>query len=294
MTEKTSRPGRNQACHCGSGKKYKRCCLQHDEEMDLLAMRRANDPSFLYDDFAMEEDLAEVEHQIHQERLKALREIVSLDREMRSSKLLFDQSQRERVRGLGDEELWAELTDLGAVDPKADLGPLIRANPLNSGIELISALRGLKDRPGWTFKEESQAAALIDAIWARHYPDVMTYDMFIDQMEVQFSWLNPLGLRPSKEDVLVAIEQAWQSVDLSLSEAVTLESVKQWEWRMDLNLEATIDDLVGVLESFETLPLPLLTRLDQVADKARILPAAGRLKKALGRFFGQHAPDEEE
>jgi hypothetical protein len=27
----TSRPGRNDPCHCGSGRKYKQCCLQKDE-----------------------------------------------------------------------------------------------------------------------------------------------------------------------------------------------------------------------------------------------------------------------
>jgi hypothetical protein len=33
MTEAQSkRPGRNEPCHCGSGKKYKHCCLQKDEE----------------------------------------------------------------------------------------------------------------------------------------------------------------------------------------------------------------------------------------------------------------------
>jgi len=28
------RPGRNEPCHCGSGKKYKHCCLAKDEEAD--------------------------------------------------------------------------------------------------------------------------------------------------------------------------------------------------------------------------------------------------------------------
>src|ERR1700704_4948596 len=32
MTTPTSaRPGRNQPCHCGSGRKYKHCCLEKDE-----------------------------------------------------------------------------------------------------------------------------------------------------------------------------------------------------------------------------------------------------------------------
>jgi hypothetical protein len=31
MTSLTgSRPGRNEPCHCGSGKKYKQCCLEKD------------------------------------------------------------------------------------------------------------------------------------------------------------------------------------------------------------------------------------------------------------------------
>lgn len=31
------RPGRNEPCHCGSGKKYKHCCLVKDEEADRAA-----------------------------------------------------------------------------------------------------------------------------------------------------------------------------------------------------------------------------------------------------------------
>jgi hypothetical protein len=30
-------PGRNEPCHCGSGKKYKHCCLVKDEETDRVA-----------------------------------------------------------------------------------------------------------------------------------------------------------------------------------------------------------------------------------------------------------------
>ena len=31
------KPGRNQPCHCGSGSKYKRCCLVKDEEAERQA-----------------------------------------------------------------------------------------------------------------------------------------------------------------------------------------------------------------------------------------------------------------
>ncbi len=34
------RPGRNEPCHCGSGKKYKHCCLAKDEAEDWAAQER--------------------------------------------------------------------------------------------------------------------------------------------------------------------------------------------------------------------------------------------------------------
>ncbi len=34
-TERPGMPGRNAPCHCGSGKKYKRCCLRSDEARRL-------------------------------------------------------------------------------------------------------------------------------------------------------------------------------------------------------------------------------------------------------------------
>ena len=37
----TKRPGRNEPCHCGSGKKYKHCCLEKDEALDREARAKA-------------------------------------------------------------------------------------------------------------------------------------------------------------------------------------------------------------------------------------------------------------
>ncbi|MGE5245141.1 MAG: SEC-C metal-binding domain-containing protein [Betaproteobacteria bacterium] len=42
MTAQTSaRPGRNEPCHCGSGRKYKHCCLEKDEAEAAAARARA-------------------------------------------------------------------------------------------------------------------------------------------------------------------------------------------------------------------------------------------------------------
>jgi hypothetical protein len=37
----TERPGRNDPCHCGSGRKYKQCCLEKDEAAAREARARA-------------------------------------------------------------------------------------------------------------------------------------------------------------------------------------------------------------------------------------------------------------
>ncbi|MEW5981802.1 MAG: SEC-C metal-binding domain-containing protein [Acidobacteriota bacterium] len=44
MTASTTaaRPGRNQPCHCGSGRKYKHCCLQKDEAQATAARAKAD------------------------------------------------------------------------------------------------------------------------------------------------------------------------------------------------------------------------------------------------------------
>jgi hypothetical protein len=41
MTPPTARPGRNEPCHCGSGRKYKQCCLEKDNAKTSAAMRKA-------------------------------------------------------------------------------------------------------------------------------------------------------------------------------------------------------------------------------------------------------------
>jgi hypothetical protein len=36
-----ARPGRNEPCHCGSGRKYKHCCLEKDEKKASAARAKA-------------------------------------------------------------------------------------------------------------------------------------------------------------------------------------------------------------------------------------------------------------
>jgi uncharacterized protein YchJ len=36
-----ARPGRNEICRCGSGRKYKHCCLQKDETEEAAARAKA-------------------------------------------------------------------------------------------------------------------------------------------------------------------------------------------------------------------------------------------------------------
>jgi SEC-C motif len=42
MTARTiGRPGRNEPCHCGSGRKYKHCCLEKDDGLASAARAAA-------------------------------------------------------------------------------------------------------------------------------------------------------------------------------------------------------------------------------------------------------------
>jgi hypothetical protein len=41
MTATSARPGRNDPCHCGSGRKYKQCCLEKDEAATRAAHAEA-------------------------------------------------------------------------------------------------------------------------------------------------------------------------------------------------------------------------------------------------------------
>jgi hypothetical protein len=42
MTPPTSaKPGRNEPCHCGSGRKYKHCCLEKDNAKEAAARSKA-------------------------------------------------------------------------------------------------------------------------------------------------------------------------------------------------------------------------------------------------------------
>src|SRR2546428_9656665 len=40
-TAKADRPGRNDPCPCGSGRKYKQCCLEKDEAKERAAYAKA-------------------------------------------------------------------------------------------------------------------------------------------------------------------------------------------------------------------------------------------------------------
>lgn len=40
-TQTTARPGRNEPCRCGSGKKYKHCCLEKDDQKAAAVRAKA-------------------------------------------------------------------------------------------------------------------------------------------------------------------------------------------------------------------------------------------------------------
>jgi hypothetical protein len=62
------KPGRNEPCHCGSGRKYKHCCLEKDEALAAearatAAAERAAAPS---EDAAAAAPVKAAKHETHQ------------------------------------------------------------------------------------------------------------------------------------------------------------------------------------------------------------------------------------
>jgi hypothetical protein len=45
MPEAKPMPGRNEPCHCGSGRKYKQCCLEKDEAARRKAQAAGEQPA---------------------------------------------------------------------------------------------------------------------------------------------------------------------------------------------------------------------------------------------------------
>ena len=48
--------GRNDPCPCGSGKKYKKCCLPLDEESKIIRLKQESAPNEISDDRTISED----------------------------------------------------------------------------------------------------------------------------------------------------------------------------------------------------------------------------------------------
>jgi hypothetical protein len=59
MAKPTPKPGRNDPCHCGSGNKYKKCCLTKDEaaERDRLVKAQAQHDKARHDERAATDPL---------------------------------------------------------------------------------------------------------------------------------------------------------------------------------------------------------------------------------------------
>jgi hypothetical protein len=60
------RPGRNEPCHCGSGRKYKHCCLEKDERLAAAARKEAAEAAPPAAEIASSARVGPRKHQPHQ------------------------------------------------------------------------------------------------------------------------------------------------------------------------------------------------------------------------------------
>jgi hypothetical protein len=142
-THKTIRAlKRNDPCWCGSDKKYKKCHMRKDEELEHKAQDEYEYPVWA---------LA----QMRSDQLKA--ELPSLD----------NQAILARIKKLGatrTEQLDELLADESLV--------YVSAVDIYSELEGFESLEGPKDVPHWGMMEEQQLITLIEEYARRNYPNI--------------------------------------------------------------------------------------------------------------------------
>ena len=136
------RPGRNDPCHCGSGKKYKKCCLRADEEADRAGVPDPTvepEPDPLAAKYEMELELLQWGNdRFHDHVMKAFKAFADEEESAQlavpwlvydveiDGQTIADRYVKEHGRELGDDELsdleaeasaWLSIWEVEDVDP---------------------------------------------------------------------------------------------------------------------------------------------------------------------------------
>ncbi len=217
--EKETRPGRNEPCHCGSKKKYKKCHLRQDQEADEA--RRQAGPArqqHAYDVEAAMERMARLEAQ--------------------------QKAYDAQIATLSDEEILRQLEALGALNPMAQLDAMIVSRKFSGGIDILYMFDGIEN--GDTIKnmdDEMFGADLVDEYWRRHHPDVPHISPIrerLDALHLQYEESTTDHARR-----LEAAIESWRTIiPLFLEPHGTIALASRWEGTWDVALDWHAEQLV--------------------------------------------------
>lgn len=236
--------GRNDPCHCGSAKKYKKCHMRQDESFAKQAQ--------------------EYEHP----KLAAINLQIS--------------AFKQEILTLTDEALMKKMRALGTTRPETQLDELLCNPELKylSGVELYSELEGHESIDGphglakWTRLEEAQLTALIHEYARRHYPELPHYleafdefDALREAFEMQDS---PAKRREALSKLLYFI------LDLLPDRVGSFEDAKLFEMDFEIDLAWFIDtfmELCTHASLFASVRRLLFERIAQAFHKEEALIA---------------------
>ena len=264
----TDKPGRNDPCSCGSGKKYKKCCWLTDRAQAIETREET----------ARIRQMARSYEPMSERRRQASRQ----EREQR-----YHQVADALLAEHGDDPS-AQLRGLGATHPAEDIDRYVaNARTHVSPIEMIGHLRGLeKSERTWTFVEEEIAVSLIDAYLIEHHPDVARWDEIVDMIEDTYGGLStPEGEAVSLPEAAVALAKMWEVLIEEIPSE--LESVKMalnhLERTFDMKMRHMLFEFIEVYVSIPEAQKPAeATRVYQMIE--------GRLGKKFERkLLGTHA-----
>ena len=230
--------GRNQLCACGSGRKYKRCCLRDEAGLRAVAARFADEGRAEQArwDAAVAEVLAEqwrVESAVLEDdepRFSGVHPYLDATRAFRMEPT-SEQEREEKegpgspawLRGLSTEGLGELLAEHGVHDGLGRFEELSR----DAWFAFDVAERWMAD--GTEGSASHQLGLIAVELWRRRRPDEPCFELLFERMEEGYDVLEDDDVLEASEQQVMAACEAWWAVWEGLAPRLASEVVDLWD-----------------------------------------------------------------
>jgi tetratricopeptide (TPR) repeat protein len=262
--------GRNEPCPCGSGKKYKKCCLPREREQQRLATTGESAR-------ARERESRARERERERERTRARAETRA--------------RERSRVAGLSTEALVEGLERLGLRHPEDE----VRAAPSRTARATELAEEWAKRTLSSSHEEELFLLFAAQELWRRLHPDQPSVEMIDEWLRAGYAALEKGDMQGASEHwgrcwsaVSARLTPEMTTCDAAADVFPTTEFLFNWvhDYAMalyngsldDTALAATGEEFCGqVLEQFSE---EHALHIGMTGDRAELLGRLGRTDEA--------------